>query len=334
MPVPAGAGEGVLVAASPLAPIRASLAVLGQVLWVAIPVVTALIGAGAWVLTGRALRPVEAITARVEAITHSTLADRVPEPPTNDEVAHLARTMNAMLARLEEAAEAQRRFTGDASHELRTPLAALRVEVEATLAEGALADWPRTGNGVLRLTGHLERLVADLLRLARLESPAPPPRREVDLDDLVIAQAGLIPCEIDVSAVRPVKVHGSPDHLAAAVRNLLDNAAREADHRIRAVVTVSGAEAMVAVEDDGPGIPIADRDRVWDPFVRLDEARTRLDAGDTGAGLGLALVRRTAEVHGGRVAITDTDLGGARVELYLPRRACVHALTSCLMNRM
>lgn len=320
--LPSRGGPLHVVAAGPLAEVERSVALLRRGLLVVVPTLVALIGVGTWLAVGRALRPVAAITERADTITGTTLAERVPVPAGDDEVAHLARTVNAMLARLERAAATQQRFAADASHELRGPLTAVRAELEATLAAGADGPgWEATARRVLAEAGHLERLVTDLLLLARLDGPDARDPVEVDLDDvarerITRARAGAPDgVAVDARAVRPAKVLGHPDRLAGAVRNLLDNALHHARRRVAVALAVEGGEAVLTVDDDGDGIPEADRDRVLEPFTRLDAARTR---GAGGTGLGLALVDRVARAAGGRVVIGDAPLGGARVQLRLP----------------
>lgn len=310
-------GPATLVAASPVDEIRRSTDALRRQLWLVLPVLIVAVGAGAWILTGRALRPVEGITRRVESITSSTLADRVPDPGTDDEVGHLARTMNVMLERLERSAAIHQRFVTDASHELRSPVAVIRSQVEVALREGDDADWPAVADQVLAEDARLEAIVADLLVLARGDAePSGERRVDVDLDDLVRVQAARVrSAPVDAASVAAFRLAGDPVALDRLVGHLLDNAARHGDH---VTVTLRGgaAGAVLTVDDDGAGVPPADRERIFDRFTRLDESRSR-DAG--GAGLGLAVVRQVAEAHGGSVVVEDGPAGGARFVVTLPR---------------
>jgi signal transduction histidine kinase len=298
-----------------------STAALGGSLMLAVPLSTAVLAGIVWWAVGRALRPVEAIRARVEGITGAELDQRVPEPATTDEIARLARTMNGMLARLQESAERQRRFVADASHELRSPLARMRTELEVDRAYPGSADPAATAASVLAESVNLQRLVDDLLLLARGDAGAiaPGDRLPVDLDDLaeelvrqVRGDGGV---HIDARGVQPAQVAGNRAQLRRAVANLLDNAVRHA--RTEVVVTVRETEdgrAEVVVGDDGPGIPPAERDRVFERFTRLDDART---VADGGAGLGLAIARDLAERHGGSLELVPNG-SGARFVLSLP----------------
>lgn len=306
-------GQVTVVAALPLAEVSRSLAAVRQALWVGLPVVLALLGLLTWTVTGRALRPVEAMRSEAEAITHTTLHRRLPEPARADEVGRLARTMNAMLDRLEGAAEQQRRFVADASHELRTPVATMRTELEVAQQAGDHASLRDAVDGALREEARLEALLTDLLLLAAAESPVPGERAQpVDLGGLVAAEARrprAVPVEVDGAGT----VTGSEKQLERAVRNLLDNAARHASTCVH--VTVDGGRLLV--DDDGPGIPLADRSRIFERFTRLDEGRARDDGG---SGLGLSIVRAVAAAHGGTVCVEDAPgLGGARFVLDLRR---------------
>jgi len=274
-----------------------------------------------WWAVGRALRPVEAIRARVDQITAAQLDQRVPEPATSDEIARLARTMNAMLARLEESADRQRRFVADASHELRSPLARMRAELEVDRAHPETADPASTADSVLTETVGLQRLVDDLLVLARGDAGALGGGGDttVDLDELVdrlAARARARGADIDTRAVRPVQVRGEPAQLERAVANLLDNAVRHAGLRVTVALDGSdGEQAELVISDDGPGIGPADAERVFERFTRLDDART---AGSGGVGLGLAIARDIAERHGGTLTLRPGGGSGAQFVLVLP----------------
>lgn len=321
VPVGSASGDLSLVAVSSLDDVRQSVDALVQGLWVGIPVLVLLIAVAAWVMTGQALRPVAAITSRAEAITASTLHERVPEPRSRDEVAHLARTVNAMLDRLEWSATRQRQFVSDASHELRTPVSSIRTEMEVALLAPESTDWPEAARSVLAEDARLERIVGDLLTLARFdEQPAVDHAGDVDLDAVVEAEVGRarrLPVTVDLV---PARVQGRVDELSRMVGHLLDNATRHARSAVavalRPSITGGGRpQILLTVDDDGPGVAVDQRLTVFERFGRLDDGRAR-DSG--GAGLGLAVVRRVAERHGGSVAVTDSALGGARFEVRLP----------------
>jgi signal transduction histidine kinase len=264
-----------------------------------------------WVLVGRTLRPVERIRAEVSSIGLDELGRRVPVPAGDDEIARLAATMNEMLERLDGAHRRQQRFVADASHELRTPLTRMRTELEVP---GGDPDALR--RSVLDDVVTLQRLIDDLLVLARRDAGASTATRPVDLDEIVLEEARAAG-GVDVSAVSAAQVRGDPAALRRVVRNLLDNARRHATARVAVAVREDGDVAVVTVDDDGPGIPPDRRAEVFRRFTRLDDART--SAG--GSGLGLAIVDAVVTEHGGAVAIDDSPLGGARVEVRLPRLA-------------
>lgn len=315
------AGNITLVAQQSLAEVDRTVNSVTHALMLAVPVLVVLMGLATWYFTGRALRPVEAIRLEAEEITGTTMHRRVPEPDSDDEVGRLARTMNAMLARLETSTQKQRQFVSDASHELRTPLASIRANLEVALRNESSTDWPEVARRVLAEDERMEDTVAELLELARLdEAEGPLPidtLPEVDLDE-VVADLVITPRRVPVDATRVSagRVHGREDQLSRAVRNLVDNAARHANSKV-AVTLTSGDRGRVEllVDDDGSGIAPEDRARVFERFTRLDEGRAR-DAG--GLGLGLALVKGIVESHHGTVTIDDSPLGGARFRVTLP----------------
>ncbi len=312
-----------VVAASPLAEVQRSVSELSRLLWVGIPILVVLVGGLAWLLVGRALKPVDSMRREVDEISHSTLHRRVPEAPSGDEVARLAHTMNAMLDRLEGAAERQRQFVSDASHELKSPLTTIRTKVEVASMRPRDADWSDVSATVLGEVDRLDDMVGDLLQLARLDETGGqlPTRGDVDLDELVAAETTRlrsVGVTVDDSGVTAARVQGDRGALARLVRNLADNAARHARSRLAVSVGAADGDAVLRVDDDGPGVPVADRERVFERFTRLDEGRAR---GAGGAGLGLALVRAVAAAHGGTVRVLDAPLGGARFEVRLPAPA-------------
>ncbi len=310
-------GPVTVVAASPLDGVSRSVDAIVEVLLFGIPALVVLVGMVAWVLVGRALRPVDAIRAEVAAISASTMHRRVPEPATHDEVARLARTMNDMLDRLESASSRQRRFVSDASHELRSPVASIRAALEVALRHHDGADWPTVAERVLVEDERMEQIIAELLDVARFEEGGEPlPDTAVDLDELVMEEvARLRGVTVRTEHVSAGRVRGSRAQLGRVVRNLLDNAARHATHAVAVSLQPTGATVELTVEDDGPGVPPDDRSRIFERFTRLDEARTRDDGG---MGLGLAMVRAIVTRHGGTVTVDDAELGGARFVVTLP----------------
>jgi len=309
-------GTITLHAVSSVDEIHRSVGAFKGALVVGLPILA--IGAGmmTWFITGQALAPVGIMTRRVRELSATTLDARVPVPPTDDEISQLARTMNEMLDRLQHASVAQRQFVSDASHELRSPVASIRAQLETALRYPDDVDWPAVARIVLAEDARLEHLVGNLLAMARLEEGRLGPRHEVDLDDLVMGQTHrMTGVKVDVSGVSAGRVWGNPDELTSVVRNLLDNAARYATSVIAVSVREAGPWVVVSVEDDGPGIPAADRETVFERFARLQEGRER-DKG--GTGLGLALSRRIVEHHGGTIHVEDGGHGGARFVVSLP----------------
>jgi signal transduction histidine kinase len=310
-----------VVVAESIAPQSEAVEQLLTYLLVFVPVATLLVGLGTWFLVGRALGPVESIRARVAAIRAGPLADRVPVPPSQDEVARLATTMNEMLERLETGQRNQRAFVSDASHELRSPIATLSAALGVADDDPAPDSWPQLSSTMAAEVGRMSKLVDDLLLLARADDQGLPLAREdVDVDDLVDQEVRRLRARgVDVSAtIGPARMVGDPGRLAQVVRNLADNAAVAARSRLRMAVGVGDGDVMLTVEDDGDGIPEHDRDRVFERFVRLDDSRSR---GSGGSGLGLAIVREIVARHGGTVRIDESALGGARFVVRLPAPA-------------
>jgi signal transduction histidine kinase len=279
-------------------------------LWLGLPLLTALVAGLAWLLTSRALRPVAAITDRAATISGGSLDARVPVPDSRDEISTLAITVNEMLDRLEADDRSRRRFISDASHELRSPVAVMRTDAEVALEHPDTADVQRLASVVADESSRLSTIIDDLLALARHDEGVAPPVDEIDLDDIVLAEAARtrrVP--VDTTHVSAGRVHGRHDELTRMVRHLLDNAARHATTSVNVSLRTSPRVVELSVEDDGPGVDPADRDQIFERFARLDDARAR-DEG--GAGLGLAVVRSIAERSGGSVSVDRSSAGGAR----------------------
>ncbi|WP_431045909.1 sensor histidine kinase [Streptomyces sp. P1-3] len=313
-------GARTVVAARALADVSDSTQTVIRLLLIGLPVLLLLVGFTTWKAVGRALAPVEAIRTRVDEISAAELHRRVPEPPGTDEIARLAATMNRMLGRLERAQASQRRFVSDASHELRSPVATIRQHAEVALAHPERIPVTGLAETVLAEGLRMQYLVDDLLLLARAgEETLALQRRPVDLDDLVFEEAGRLRAvtglRIDTAAVSAGRVRGDATGLRRMLRNLADNAARYARRQVAFTLSERAGSVVLTVEDDGDGIPEAERERVFERFVRLDDARAR-DHG--GTGLGLAIVAELVRAHGGTVAIADSGLGGARIEVVLP----------------
>ncbi|MBI0298401.1 HAMP domain-containing histidine kinase [Streptomyces sp. PRKS01-29] len=285
-----------------------------------------------WLLVGRALRPVAAMRQEFTEITERDLHRRVPVPRARDEIHRLARTMNATLDRLHRAMTRQRQFVADASHELRSPIAAVRAQLELVLARPSRTDWPAAVHKALRDTDRLQAVASDLLLLARLDAQEAPPKAAVDLGALAAEEVRRHPGALTMdqpTAVgdrrtkargqeRAAVVTGSRVQLSRLLTNLADNARRHTRTTVSISVAVHGGMVELAVDDDGPGIPEGDRERVFERFTRLDDARARQDGG---TGLGLAIANDIAHAHGGTLTALTSPRGGARLLLRLPRAA-------------
>ncbi|MGW5634519.1 ATP-binding protein [Streptomyces sp. NPDC003832] len=275
------------------------------------PLLLAVVAGVTWLVTRRALGPVEGIRREMAEITASEdMSRRVPEPDTHDEIARLARTTNETLGALEASVERQRRFVADASHELRSPIASLRTQLEVAAAHPEFLDL----DGAVADTVRLQHLAADLLLLARLDAGERPTGTRLDLARLAVEEsAGR--ALVTVGTDGPAEVSGSRSQLGRVLANLLNNAERHARTAITLTVRRDGDRVALEVADDGDGVPEADRERIFERFVRLDEARSRDDGG---AGLGLAIARDVAERHGGTLTVREAPAGGALFELRLP----------------
>ena len=325
-PAPQDDDRGLVVAVaartvvSDVAVERAALALL-----IGGPAAVLAAGAGAWVLAGAALRPVELMRRQAAEISDRDLDRRLGVPPTRDEVAALGETMNALLGRLQEALARERGFVADAGHELRTPLAVLRTELELAARPGrsreALVDAvTRAGEE----TDRLIRLAEDLLLLARADNHRLlRPTRLSLLDVLHIAARGARTRAADrgvtvtVDAPAALEVEADPDRLRQAVDNLLDNAARHAPPGsvVEIVATPGPGAVAIAVADRGPGFPPYFLAHAFERFHRADAARSRDDGG---TGLGLSIVRAIARAHDGDAVAANRPGGGAVVTMVLP----------------
>ncbi len=309
-----------VVVASSVQTQRDTVATVGQYLLIGFPLLLMVVGVASWMLVGQALRPVERIRSRVRGIESSDLTERVPVPATNDEIARLAVTMNDMLDRLQAGQATQRRFVSDASHELRSPLATVSAALEVAAADPTGQAWQEMHQVVEAESVRMRRLVEDLLLLAKADDTGlQMERTDVDLDDLVETEVQRLRKSTRdltvVSDVSPVRVVGDPLRLSQLVRNLVDNAARAAHSTVRLATAAQNGDAILIVEDDGDGIPEAERLRVFERFVRLDTSRARESGG---SGLGLAIVQEIAKAHRGTVALSSRSSGGTTATVTLP----------------
>ncbi|WP_420363161.1 HAMP domain-containing sensor histidine kinase [Curtobacterium aetherium] len=314
-----GGGDGVLVVGASLEDADTATRTVTVLVAAAVPVVVALMSLVTWIVVGRALRPVDRMRREVDEVEGTNLHARVDEPGSGDEVDRLAVTMNRMLGRLEASQQAQRQFVSDASHELRSPLATIRQHAEVARAHPDVTDTRDLAEVVLDEGARLQDLVESLLLLTRVDERGRERDRPVDLDDLVFAEAARARAgvHLDVSGVAPARVHGDDRLLGRVVRNLVDNAVRHAEQTVTVRLTTTDGTAVLTVDDDGHGVPEADRSRVFERFVRLDEGRAR-DAG--GSGLGLAIADAVVRAHAGTVAVSAAPGGGARFTVRLPAR--------------
>jgi two-component system, OmpR family, sensor kinase len=280
----------------------------------------------------RAMEPIAELTAAARSVARTRdPSARIPHPESDDEVAELAATLEAMLSSLAEARQEseaalarQREFVADASHELRTPLTSVLANLEL-LEEELGGEQREAAASALRSSRRMRRLVADLLLLARADAGRAAPHRPVDLAEVVTdAAAELEPVagdhEISVSAPRGAEVEGARDELHRLVLNLLENALRHTDPgtAVEASVERRNGEVVLAVEDDGPGIPAEISDKIFDRFFR--------GAGDRSgsSGLGLSIVRAVATSHRGSVSLEPPlDGRGARFVVRLPARSAL-----------
>jgi signal transduction histidine kinase len=292
------------------------------ILAVAVPLVVLALSLILWISIGRALRPVDVMRQEADEITGAQLRRRLAVPPGDDEIPRLALTLNEMLDRIDEGQRLQRQFVSDASHELRSPLAVIRQAAEIARAYPGRIPPEDLAQDVLAESERLEELVASLLLLARLEGEDLGARETVDLDDVVLAEVARARercrVEIDARGVGAGRTRGSSVLLGQVVRNLLDNACRHAASAVTVALDEEDDVVELEVTDDGAGIAPDDRDRVFDRFVRLDDARARDDGG---SGLGLAIVRKIVDTCGGSVQIDEAPSGGARFTVRLPRVA-------------
>lgn len=315
-----GTRQRTIVVALSLAPVDEAVQSARSLLFEVLPAGLLLTALVTWLGVGRALAPVERIRRRVATIGAGDLSKRVPVSAAQDEVHRLGETMNSMLDRLEGAAGRQRRFVADASHELRSPLANIQASLEVALARHDLDLWQETGQDLQSENDRILHLVEDLLLLARLDGRIPVAQDEVDLDDVVHAEADRLrrhaAVTVHVLPLPALRVHGDGARLAQVVGNLADNAARHAASTVSLSLRRHGDLAVVQVADDGPGVPPEDRIRIFDRFTRLDEARAR-DGG--GSGLGLAISREIVRAHGGSLTLLPEETQpGAIFEVRLP----------------
>lgn len=287
-------------------------------------VVAPLVALALWWLVGLSLAPLNGVARAVQARDAESLHP-LPEADLPGEIAPLVRALNALLARLRVSFDAQRAFVADAAHELRSPLTALKLQIDLLRRAPDAAAREQAMSALAAGADRARHLVEQLLTLARAEpggaettvAPADlaETARQAAADVVPLAASREVALELD--APRAVPLLGDAGALRILARNLIDNAVRYCGARARVIVTVldEAGAAILRVDDSGPGIPSEERERVFDRFYRRDPG------GESGSGLGLSIVRAIAERHGARIALTDSLLGGLRVEVRFARDA-------------
>jgi signal transduction histidine kinase len=300
--------------------VEATAMTVALLLAVGSPIVIAVAAGASYWLVRRSLQSVDAIRSRVAEISTSDLTERVPVPASRDEISALAVTMNQMLTRIEAGHRAQQRFVGDASHELRSPLATIISGLEVVEAHPELLDTELAVDTLLPEAQRMRTLIEDLLLLARADEQSLVLRNEeVALDDLAEVEAARARepgCTIHTD-ISPVRLVGDSAAISRVIRNLVDNAVRHAKSRVEISVAARDGTAILTIGDDGAGIPVAERARIFGRFVRVDSDRARSGGG---TGLGLAIVAEVVAAHDGSVTIDDRPGGGTTITVALPRR--------------
>jgi heavy metal sensor kinase len=326
--IPRFAVSYIVVAGSSLERTDDELEELRLILLYVVPLALAVAAIGGWFLAHRGLSPVAAMVAMARRIGAEDLSARLPVMNPDDELGRLAATFNDLLGRLEAALTQQRQFMADASHELRTPVTTTRTA--ATVALQRLhreeRDYRETLEIVEQQTIRLSRIVDDMFTLARADAGNYPVRRDpMYLDEIVeeVARAARVVAAarsiaIDIDAVAPAPFTGDEELIQRLLVNLIDNAVRHAPDGTAVEVKVANPANgyAIVVSDRGPGIPAESQRHIFERFYRADPSRTRLSGG--GAGLGLALVRWIAEVHGGSAELSSSSSAGSTFTVFLP----------------
>lgn len=312
-------------------PIDHSVQVLLASLLISFPLLLLVSGGLIWLGLGLALAPVESIRRRVDAIAAEDLTQRVPVTGGDDEIARMARTVNAMLDRLESASQFQQEFVSNASHELRSPLTTLLATTERATSDPAHANWPEVAEVVMREGRRLDGIIGDLFWLARHdEDHVDTESVDVDLDDLLYEEAtrvrSMSELSVDTSLVQLTRVTGDPAMLRRMIRNVVDNAMRYAQRELRFDSHFDNHEAVIVVSDDGEGIDVAQSARFFKRFTRADSARSRQSGG---TGLGLAIVTEIVTRHGGSARFVAVEKG-SRIELRVRRDGLGRGLSATI----
>jgi heavy metal sensor kinase len=305
--------------------VEGALARYRQIVLALVPLGVGLAAVGGALIARTALAPVDEIARRARRITAEDLAQRLPLHGAGDELDYLAETLNGMLARLEATFGEMRRFAADAAHELRTPLTALKGSVEVALrGPRSEAEYRQVLRAALEDVDRLVRLAEDLLLLSRATAGSGVPAQPVELEPIVLEALDLgtrlaqgTGVSVRLGAATPVTVRGDGPALRRAVVNLVENAVKYTPAHGTVTLSLARADghALVTVEDTGIGLDPADAGRIFEPFVRLDAARSRETGG---SGLGLAIARSIALAHGGTIAVESAPRSGSRFTLRLP----------------
>ena len=325
--IPGFDADFIVVAGTSLEPTDEELESLRGILAYLVPLALIVAGIGGWFLAGRSLSPVVAMADRARQIGVENLSERLPVANPRDELGKLAETFNGLLARLESSLIQQRQFMADASHELRTPVTTARTASSVALQQPRRdeAEYRETLDIIEQEMTRLSRIVDDMFTLARADAGSYPVRHTPmyldELCDEVIRASRVVASTRHVSiadhTVRPAPFTGDEDLIRRLIINVVDNAVRYAPSNsvVRVALDRAGDGYAISVSDDGPGIPAEVQPRIFERFYRVDAARTHADGG---AGLGLALSRWIARVHGGDVALASSSSMGSTFVITLP----------------
>jgi heavy metal sensor kinase len=325
---PVAAGHIIQVAAS-MAPLEETLREFRVILMTFSPLALLGLSLGGWFLAGRALSPVVRLTRAARRINAENLNQRLPVENSRDEIAHLAETFNAMLARLESSFRKIKQFSGDASHELRTPLTILRGETEVALR------WAKTPEEFRKmLESNMEeidrmgRIIEDLLLLAKSEAGGlPMERKEFSLSDMlqdlymqgrILGEPKGIEVLLDMNVAEEIRIRGDELRIRQMLLNLIVNGIKytpAGEGRLAITLSLEGDDVSVAIADSGIGIPEEHLPHIFDRFYRIDEARNRENGG---TGLGLAIVKWIVEAHEGKIQVRSTPGEGSIFTVLLP----------------
>ena len=322
--------EYVIVVGSSLEPTDEELESLRGILAYLVPLSLVIAGIGGWFLAGRSLSPVVAMADRARKIGVESLNARLPVANPRDELGLLAGTFNELLARLETSVEQQRQFMADASHELRTPVTIARTAARVALQQPTRSEreYRETLEIVEQETIRLSRIVDDMFTLTRADAGNYPVRTTPmyldEVVDEVVRAARVVAATRDVSitveCLHSAAFTGDEELIRRLIINVLDNAIRysPANGTVRVALDRAGEMYAVSVSDQGPGIAAEAQSKIFERFYRVDTARTHGGVSDGGAGLGLALARWIAHVHGGDVRLAASSRLGSTFVITLP----------------